>query len=363
VLRTAGLGLSAVGVLAALTTVNLRTTSEPQIASERARPTVQAGASGAAEPADQGTPRAAQATPAEHFSPTVALRYQTDAGQFVLLEVAPFQVGENTFRVTVLNTEPRPIAVQGVSLRFSRLERDGDAEDVVAAAAEDGRSFLATYILGETGWWAIDVSVQGQPAASFTLRLDKPSKAPLTFAPPDYQSDPAVERLFRQTVERYEQLDSVRWREELTSGLGGPAGLGAWILSTGEAEAPDRLHLRVLSPGFSEYELYRIGRRRCTQDKGKSWQCTNGESEATLDLEYQKPSTAFRLGRRERIGGETARVLLFYNPSQPAWYAWWVGEETGNLYKQAMVAPGHFMLARFSDHNAPASIVMPAQAQ
>ena len=34
-----------------------------------------------------------------------------------------------------------------------------------------------------------------------------------------------------------------------------------------------------------------------------------------------------------------------------------------NKVAQAMVAPGHFMLARFSDHNAPASIVMPAQAQ
>jgi hypothetical protein len=74
------------------------------------------------------------------------------------------------------------------------------------------------------------------------------------------------------------------------------------------------------------------------------------------------PSTAFRFGRTEAVDGEMARVLLFYNPSQGAWYAWWIGEQTGLLRRQAMVAPGHFMLTHFSDHNQPLIIPLPEEA-
>jgi hypothetical protein len=55
--------------------------------------------------------------------------------------------------------------------------------------------------------------------------------------------------------------------------------------------------------------------------------------------------------------------LLFYNPQQPAWYAWWVGEETGHLRKQAMVAAGHFMLTRYFEQNTPMEIRLPPDAR
>jgi hypothetical protein len=63
------------------------------------------------------------------------------------------------------------------------------------------------------------------------------------------------------------------------------------------------------------------------------------------------------------VDGELTRVLLFYNPEQPAWYAWWVGEETGRQRRQAMVASGHFMLTQYVDHDAPVDIRFPPQAR
>ena len=194
------------------------------------------------------------------------------------------------------------------------------------------------------------------------MRLDEPSKAPLEVAKPDYESDPEAEALFQTALASYRGLSTVRWREELTSGLLDPTGIGASVLTTAEIEAPDRVHYEVISPGSSHYQVYQAGETACNQDFGEeAWQCSTGQRSNWLALGYLKP-TAFRLGRTELLDGEMTRVLLFYNPSQPAWYAWWVGQESGYLRKQAMVAPGHFMLTRFFDHNKSATIQIPAEA-
>ena len=183
---------------------------------------------------------------ASSFSAQVALRYQTADGRFVLLEIEPYQVGENRLRVTVLNEQELPVQVAGVTLRFSRLEQGGARGLAMATPASNGLSYLARFTFDESGWWAIDVLVDDRHAVSFYLRLDEPSQAPLAFAPPDYQSDPTAEALFKRAFERYQSLSALKWREELTSGLLAPSGIGAWVVTDGEAEAPGRLLLRLL---------------------------------------------------------------------------------------------------------------------
>jgi copper transport protein len=295
----------------------------------------------------------------------VALRYQAPDGRFVLLEVTPWAVGTNQFRVTVLDAEGQPLTVPGVTLRLSRLEQEETPRAVPAVAVPGERALQAEAALPATGWWAIEVDVAGNENGTvrFYLRLDQPPGAPLHVAPPDYPSDPAAAQLFRRTVARFEGLTGLRWREELTSGLLAPTGIGAWVLTTGAAAAPDRLRLHVLSPGYSEYELVRVGGVSCTRPRGQRWRCERSEAENPFDLGYQASATAFRLGRRERVDGEMTRVLLFYNPAQPAWYAWWVGEESGELRRQAMVAPGHVMLTHFFDHDVSVVIALPPEAR
>jgi len=294
----------------------------------------------------------------------VAFRYQAQDGRFVLLEIDPFQVGQNRFRITTLDQREQPVEVNAVDLRFSRLERPGVLGEAAARPDAKSLSYLAQYQLAETGWWNIDVILDATEVVSFYLRLDAPSQAPLTFAPPDYESDPAAEALFRKTVQAYEGLSALKWREELTSGLLAPTGIGAWVVTDGEAEAPDKVHLSVLSLGYSSYELYRVAEKGCSRDQGGSWQCSTSEfTGEAFELDYLQAATAFRLGRREMMDGEMTQLLLFNNPSQAgAWFAWWVGEETGHLRKQAMVAPGHFMLTRFFDHDVPIGITLPPVA-
>ncbi len=74
------------------------------------------------------------------------------------------------------------------------------------------------------------------------------------------------------------------------------------------------------------------------------------------------PRQPFQFGRHELVDGEMTQVVLFYNPSQPAWYCWWIGVDSGQLRRQAMVAAGHFMLTHYFDHNRPLAIQLPPQA-
>lgn len=133
------------------------------------------------------------------------------------------------------------------------------------------------------------------------------------------------------------------------------------MVTDAEAEAPDSIHYHVLSPGSSDYQTSRAGQISCTLDKGGPVKCLTGQASSPFELDYMDPSTAFQFGRREVVDGEMTQVLLFYNPSQPAWYAWWIGVDTGYLRRQAMVAAGHFMLTHFSAHNEPVSIEFPPQ--
>jgi hypothetical protein len=304
-------------------------------------------------------------TPSETEPETgMVLRYGAPDGRQALIEISPFEVGRNTFRVTVMDAQSQRAEAGSVDLRFSRLEDATEATEVPATATEHGESYVAEYDLEETGWWHFDVVLDEAEVISFYVRLDSPSRAPLGFDRADYPSDPTAEALFRRTVEGYEGLASVKTREELTSGLLAPTGTGVSIVTDGELEAPDRIHYVTSSTASTPYESYRTGTQSCRRDPDSAppWQCNESEGQAAFNLDYMEKATPFRLGRREVADGEMSRVLLLYNPGQGAWFAWWIGEETGYLRRQAMVAPGHFMLTRYFDHNVPINIEVPSEA-
>ena len=76
----------------------------------------------------------------------------------------------------------------------------------------------------------------------------------------------------------------------------------------------------------------------------------------------------FRLGPVETVDGEPCQVVTFSQPSPSgqawaaAWYAWWVGTETGFVRRETMVAPRHYMRYDYHDFNAPVTIAPPAAA-
>jgi putative copper export protein len=296
------------------------------------------------------------------FNASIALRYQATDARFVELAIDPFQVGQNELRITTTTEEGTPTRAGSASLQLYRLDKDAAGDQVATRQSTDG-SFLGTYAFTQTGWWGFQVTLDGGARGSFYLRLDNPSHAPLDFNPPDYVSDPAAERVFRSALSQYRSLTALKWREELSSGLLSPTGSSVWVVTDGAGEAPGSISWHVVSPGHSDYQTYWVSDKSCTQDTGTTaWKCQSGQTISPFELDYMEPSTAFQFGRKEVVDGEMTQGVLFYNPSQLAWYAWWIGIDTGQLRGQAMVAPGHFMLTHYYDQNVPIGIAIPADA-
>jgi hypothetical protein len=80
-------------------------------------------------------------------------------------------------------------------------------------------------------------------------------------------------------------------------------------------------------------------------------------------------ATGFTLLGEETIDGEPCQIVAFVAPelSEPrrrtvAWYAWWVGTESGQVRRETMVSRVHYMMHHFSDFDAPLTITPPDAA-
>src|SRR5438067_12110587 len=107
------------------------------------------------------------------FVPRLSLVREATQGELVSLQVSPFEVGENTFRVTRLDVAGRPQELAGAHLRFSRLESEGEVADLDALPS--GASWSASFVLSGTGWWEIAVTVSQTSNADFDLTLPQTS--------------------------------------------------------------------------------------------------------------------------------------------------------------------------------------------
>jgi hypothetical protein len=312
---------------------------------------------------DEGNPPASNSSRSNaHFAPKLALVRQARTGLLISLQINPFEVGQNDFRVALLDPLGRPLKLDSAQLRLSRLESaDFVSESDVAGSAQ---SHQGAFQFPEAGWWQVDVTANSDSTTTFYVKLDQPSGAPSKFSPPDYVADPGAQGIFQAALARYQALTGLRWREELTSGERGPSGHGVWFI-TNIAANLQGFHATTLSPEQGSSELYSGATRQCFRHGRDGWQCSEGPAPTgAFDLSYLRNATGFKLGRREVIDGEMTQVIFFYNPSQSAWYAWWVGEKTHYVRRQAMVANGHFMLDHFSDHDVAVSIQpgdLPAQ--
>jgi hypothetical protein len=276
------------------------------------------------------------------------LRYRLDPDRFIVLEISPGTPGQNTIRATVLDRNLQPVAAGGLGLRLWRLDRDDPPADLPAAP---GSPAIEARLNLEPGWWALEASLSGGPAQTFYLLVG-------SAAPADAAPDQKAFNLLNRAIDAFGRLTAVRWEEQLTSGLPYPTRAGGWVLTEGEAQAPDRLHLRISADGAAR-EVYQVGGRRCDREGNGPWQCADVPPANPFDRSAFRAATGVWSGRTETIAGEPARVIFFYYPPAEAWYAWWVGEQTGYLLQEVMVAPGHIMATRYFDQNVPANIGLP----
>jgi hypothetical protein len=70
-----------------------------------------------------------------------------------------------------------------------------------------------------------------------------------------------------------------------------------------------------------------------------------------------------RIGGTTELGGEQVQLVSFHTPDQPgqseAWFVWWIGVDTGQVHRLAMVASSHYMVWEYSDFNGAFTIEPP----
>ena len=321
---------------------------------------------------------------------TLVAPARTVAGQedmLAHLTVAPARQGDNT--LTVRLTDWNGAVVEDVAapdVTLDLLSLDHGVSKTGVALEPDGR-VPATWStsgldLSLQGWWQVtaNVSREGQEAAAaFFVLLPDPNTNGFASGPKPTASGEA-EALFRQALATMTSWRSVRWIEYLGSG-DDVLVLAEFAVVDGGGREPNAYEVNLrYSGGFAPFPNGDPPRpptfdtRRSITVGERSWLST-GENDQWLeqppgrfDLPSQwgqiyAGSQNFRLGTTQTINGEEAQIITFYSPRRvgqsEAWYAWWIGVETGNVLQVTMIANQHYMMWQYTDPNGDVSIAAP----
>lgn len=285
----------------------------------------------------------------------------------VHLAVDPARSGRNLIGVRLTDDAGAPLASspdRAVSLTLTSLSHPPARQTSTATAVE---SVPAAYAvegldLSLEGWWRIDVAL-GEPGqapvtAPFYLLLPDPNIHG-SDAPPDPPSDPAALALFERGLDTMTAWRSVRWTQWLGSGQ--DVLVRADLAVTTDAQG----HGTGFSLESENYTSVTVGERQFLRRQGGGW-LEQPANKITPPREWRatyEGATNIQLGATETINGEPAQVVTFYSPEKQgqseAWFAWWVGQETGTIYRITMVARLHYMVEEYRDINAPFEITPP----
>ncbi len=283
----------------------------------------------------------------------------------VRLQVQPAKPGANEISVLITTADGAPVVPEKIALvrlDFISLDYGSEQRGVQAVPAPDGKFAVTGVKLSLTGWWEIDVLVRqlGVPdiVAPFFMILPDPNVHGLN-APLLPTGDANAEREFQRGLAAITALHSLRWTQRLSGGTG-TAVTGTFMVrdaSTGEPAA--------IATTSREIETVQIGDRRWQREPGGSWIETLPGS-ITPPAEWGSTyagATGFHLGITQEMNGELAQVVTFYVPGSeryvPAWYAWWIGQSSGRVLREAMVSRLHYMLYDYSGFNEPLPITAP----
>lgn len=281
------------------------------------------------------------------------------------LKVSPAKPGDNEVSVffTTLDGAPVPASeVALVRLDFQSLDHEAEQRGIVAEPAE-GDVFVTKGVqLSLNGWWRVNVLVrrlgQSDLTVPFYLLLPDPNIHGMD-APDVPEGSPDAEALYQRGLASLTSLQSVRWSQRLTGGTG-TAVILEFAVRASNGDEPPAMAIRS-----RELESIQIGDQRWQRQPGGDWI----ETEAGRILppsawgETYEGATGFRLGITEEINGEPVQVVTFHVPATDryvaAWYAWWIGQESGQLYRLAMISRLHYMIDDYSEFNEPLTIAPP----
>ncbi len=267
------------------------------------------------------------------------------------LQIDPYQVGENTFTLTL--QDRKETSVRGARVRFTFTplgERLGTASAETEGQG-DGRFILRGAYIGTRGPWMITVNVRlrGKEDVEFLFTVEPDWARGTPIATP---TDPQAFALLEAADDAMNRLRALRQRQDLTDGLGGS------VTTISEFAAPHAMRFQVIGGTGGVF----IGERRFLNEGG-AWRQLEG-----LDAPFKFPNFRFArnaesvaFGPREMIGNSEAQAVVFIlrSAGAKARYVVWIDEKSRLIVREAMVVPGHYMLSHNYDFNAPLKISPP----
>ena len=276
------------------------------------------------------------------------------------LVTQPAMPGENTFAAYVTAESGAPLrAAAPASLVLTTLSGPETTSTIPLTAIASSPFVAGTGPLAFSGWWQADLlGPDGDAVASFVLLAPDPNVAGTGPTPP---TDAAAESRFQSALANLTALRHVRFLVNLGSGLGTHGETMIAINAGGDGAVPS------YEERSGQYESIIIGDRQWFRLRDADWQERGAgpiNTPANWGSTYEH-ATGFQLGPIVSSASEPLQVITFYVPRQfeprqePAWFAWWVGTETGYLHQEAMISTQHYMVYRYAGFDTPIAIAPP----
>jgi copper transport protein len=313
-----------------------------------------------------GSVLALLAPPVVRTAKPLDLAVPAETGDLLVhLGIQPARPGENKLTVALTDTDNAPLPLPPeeslIQLTSTSLNHGVETDTIELQPTGAGDYAVEGAQLSLDGWWRVNVTVRrsGQPdiVTPFYLRLPDPNLNPDRLGIPD--SSEAAAAVFRRGLETLTSLRSVRYERVLGGGTG-LVFVSEEAITTGGPNQPPGYTLS--SEGL---DLIRIGDREWLRSGNEEWRERAARpfySPAAWGEEFEG-ATGFRLGITEDVNGEPSQVVTFFVPEAPgrsaAWYAWWIGMDSGRVHRQAMISRWHYMTNDYRDFNQPVTVQPP----
>jgi hypothetical protein len=289
----------------------------------------------------------------------------------VQAQIGPLRPGEeNTLRIATGFTRGTPTAAEDLprvtAVTAQPVTGQPPGPGSVEIDPAEPSELSATLPLDQSGWQHIRVEIAGSatPAEFYLLVPDPNINGPN--AVPALASSAEAEAVYQRGLASTTALQSVRYTEWVSDGAGNSAVSEHTIVAGGDGDPP-ALRFRITGG----MDIVIIGSTRWTKPPGVSeWQRQEGGAlvpPSEWGEEYSG-ATGFTLLGEEVIAGEPTQIVAFVAPevSEPrrrtvAWYLWWVGTESGQVHREAMVSRRHYMFKQYLAFNEPTEILPPDQ--
>ncbi|HEU5330134.1 MAG TPA: copper resistance protein CopC [Thermomicrobiales bacterium] len=254
----------------------------------------------------------------------------------VTLTVGDTSAGAGALTVVLHDPLGNPLTDAAVQARLTPPA--GGVATTVALTQRNGQYNGATSITAAGHWQiAVDVTPKDAGASTATFALDLPAGGARWLLA---ASDAAMNR-----------LTSLREHQTISSG-------GTPVVTEYEFVAPDKAHIQTGTAS----ETIAVGTQRFDRTNGGAWSTSTWPEDGGYRWprnDYASGASEVTLLGQEQVDGVACWVVAFLDNASGARLTFWIGQQDYLVQRETMYATGHYMESRYSDFNAPITIVTP----